>query len=391
MSDFPEPISSLSTPLFTSQLQRTPIADINTDLSDHPQRPRRHTASSSRPDSAIDLYMSDEEEEEDEAQQQAAFDRISGILSSLIQEANEAVHGIEKERVHLLKTTTTTNTTSPSVHSTRKPHRIIMSTNNRRVSMTLASPMSPMSHSPSSSSTQLKKQSTRHLISPSHRPYTLPNPRRSITSRLKKNTISSNSTNSGSIVTDPVVMESFKRLDTSMALIDSLSRDLVPEQQPKTVIVVDTRHHRLTTTLLLLVPLLHIPHSLITMIFDFFISPSHKITMTTASSSSSFSSMVFWASMFAVMNLMVDQAAVIPKRYVASKIRRMSLPGAYVDTKRNHSNRAAATTTHQQKIKTLATVPVKRSWIPTTIQKQYQFRLGEEDEYSKSLQRRNSI
>ncbi|KAI7902853.1 uncharacterized protein BX663DRAFT_508644 [Cokeromyces recurvatus] len=225
-------------------------------------------------------------------------------------------------------------------------------------------------------STQLKKHSSRHQLMnnntfTSHRPHTLPTiPRKSITPRSKRNSNSS-------IVTDPVVMESFKRLDTSMAMIDSLSRDLVPQQpttttNTKTVIVVDpSLQHHMTTTLLLLVPLLHIPHSLITMIFDFF-SSADTITPPFPSS------MLFWAFVFAVINLMIDQVAVIPKKYVASKIRRMSLPGTYAEVikkKRNHGQ--------QQKT-------IKRSWIPKSIQKQYHFQI-EQEEDSPLQRRRNSI
>lgn len=208
---------------------------------------------------------------------------------------------------------------------------------------------------------------------------------------------------------DPIT-ESFKRLDTSMALVDSLSRDLAEGQEKGT-----TTNN--STLLLLLVPLLHIPHSLITMIFDFVTSPSSSSTASTttnqfqlirsSNNSFSFSSMIFWACVFAVTNLMVDQVAVIPKKYLnlstkkmnkSSPLRRMSLPGAFNTTPNKKKSSKVPNSQHkkqQQPIKSTrqTTVPsvTKITWIPATVQQQYQFRLLGEQAAPPQQKRRNSI
>jgi hypothetical protein len=174
------------------------------------------------------------------------------------------------------------------------------------------------------------------------------------------------------LISDPIT-ESFKRLDTSMALVESLSRDLAT---PTTT----TTNKKETNgfTFLLLVPLLHIPHSLVTMIFDFCFKEPSQQQLVRHENSFSMSSMIFWACVFAVTNLMVDQVAVIPKKYVSMiKTRRMSLPGTFNIKKKS------------SKVPATQTAPVKRTWIPATIQQQYQFRLG--NDIPQPQKRRNSI
>lgn len=96
------------------------------------------------------------------------------------------------------------------------------------------------------------------------------------------------------------LLESFQRLDTSMALVDSLSRDLSQQESPQ--------HDHFTA--LFIVPLLHIPHALITTLFN--------------AAPPSLSGMVAWACLFALSNLIMG-----PNKDMDS--RRLSLPGAYHD------------------------------------------------------------
>lgn len=345
------------------------------------QRPRRHTIT--RPDSAMALLSDLEDLEDEDEEQQQTFDRISGILSNLIQEANEAVNGIEQERAHLLKskqndrlfTSSTIITTkrqdTSKIPRPRRSHHSITPSHSRNSSSSTTS-SSTLVNSP----TNMCRSASPTMLNFRRHPNSvrvLPT-RRSITPKRTNNNNSKNM--------DPII-ESYKRLDSSMALVESLSRDLAtpkngnnnqPHQQG-----LDTR-----LTILLLIPLLHIPHSLITMVFDFFLnhntnnSSSLSSNKSSSSSTFNFTTMIFWACVFTVTNLMVDQA-VIPntKQYFIQKVRRMSLPGSY-------KNNTTVT------IPTASTVPVKRTWIPTTIQKQYQFRLGE-DTPPVPQKRRNSI
>jgi hypothetical protein len=364
--------------------------------------------------------LSDMEEDGDDEEQQQTFNRISGILSSLIQEANDAINGIEQERVHLTKSISTSSkrssktprlftsstiitnhnndtskiprprrsrtlnnsSSSSSSSSSSGHHRNVSSCSNSSSTSTntasaLFSPISTstsatLSRSPSPTLGNFKKQLFRHhnTLRPRSCPIIAP-PRRSMTPRTKRT----------SLVSDPIV-ESFKRLDTSMALVDSLSRDLAtPKSIQDTTSLIDSR-----LTFLILVPLLHIPHSLITMIFDFCTASNSTNNNVHLRNTPSFSlsSMIFWACVFAVTNLMVDHVAVTPKtkKHFVSKVRRLSLPGSYNNNMTEKKKKPLTTTN-------TAVVPVKRTWIPATIQKQYQFRLGQE--IPSPQIRRNSI
>ncbi|KAI9352352.1 hypothetical protein BD770DRAFT_393284 [Pilaira anomala] len=448
MSSFPEPMPSISTPIH-------PYADTSTEFNHQTnRRPRRHTIIT-RPDSALGLSS---DMEDDEQEQQEAFDRISGILSSLIQEANEAVHGIEQERVQLLKSTTSTTTTTTKRNTNKvftsstiitnnnlteqskipRPARRsrTLNTHRRGSSSSSSSSSSCTSHSTNTSSALLSPVSTSTsatLLSSSTRS---PSP---IFSTLKKsttfrqsfrpivvnnNTISTTSRRSHTpknnkkhfhhhqLITDPIT-ESFKRLDTSMAMVESLSRDLAspePIQQQQQQQLTNNNY-----TFLLLVPLLHIPHSLITMIFDFITSPTphHQNQLIKSTASFSFTSMIFWTCVFALTNLMVDQVSSkkpvsVTQKNTTIKTRRLSLPGTYDDPIRIKNTTATATITTTATA-TKATAPKatatattattakkqqrshkpKHTWIPSTIQQQYQFRIGKDVPLPPT--RRNSI
>jgi hypothetical protein len=119
-----------------------------------------------------------------------------------------------------------------------------------------------------------------------------------------------------------------------MAVVDSLSRDLAKQQirRKQNKLMMDNNSSKLT--LLLLIPLLHIPHSLITMVFDFCSSPQPPL-IARSGGNGSFTAMMFWACLFTVANLMVDNIK-LPKR-------RLSLPGTFKST-----------------------TPSKRTWTPST-------------------------
>ncbi|CAO3640839.1 unnamed protein product [Mucor hiemalis] len=394
----PEPIPSLSTP-----------SSSTTERNTERTRPRRHTIIT-RPDSAMALLS---DIEDDDQEQQETFDRISGILSSLIQEANEAVNGIEQERVQLLKKKSTSSRKASKTPRVFTSSTIITNHTNEhnskipRPRKLRASNTPSISHvrnvSSSSSTSSIntfplyshpsQQQLFRHhtVLRPQSCPVIqAPTKRASMTPQHKRN-------NSNLIlVTDPIT-ESFKRLDTSMALVDSLSRDLATPTPTKSR---NNNNNSNGLTFLLLVPLLHIPHSLITMIFDFCFTTSasassghsnipnsvHIISRSTTTGSFNLSSMIFWACVFAVTNLMVDQVAVIPKKYLSTitkvkSVRRMSLPGTYHNTNKKKSS----------KVPPPPVVPLKRTWIPATIQQQYAFRIGNNELLPLPQKRRNSI
>ncbi|ORE10554.1 hypothetical protein BCV72DRAFT_260036 [Rhizopus microsporus var. microsporus] len=395
--------------------QSTPIHHSMSVYSE--TRPRRHTIT--RPDSAMALLSDIEnEDEDDDREQQETFDRISGILSNLIQEANEAVQDIENERVHLLKKSKRTSKTpkvytsstiltkhnldtkrtrrtrashTPCVH-VRNPSSSSTTSNNS----TLFSPLSASSASSFSTTTTLSssppsvnKKLFRHTaFRPRQSPSVTGSQRRSTTPRTRKR----------SQTVQDTIMESFKRLDSSMALVDSLSRDLATttEEDDKKSGPLDNSR----MTLLLLIPLLHIPHSLITMIFDFCTSPtvSNRTSTSSILSSPSFSisSMVFWACVFTVTNLMVDQVAIIPKSWILSRTRRISLPGSYTIQSINSSshsssrNSISGSSNNNNSSNKSESKTIKRSWIPKSVHRQYQFQLGQTMEQP-TLKRRNSI
>ncbi|KAL0077885.1 hypothetical protein J3Q64DRAFT_1702664 [Phycomyces blakesleeanus] len=286
-----EPHPSASTPTFGASPAYTS------------DRPRRHTIT--RPDSAMALLSDTSTDDEDI--QQEAFDRISGILSSLIQEANDAVNGIEIERVQMMNRTKSTDSHSRSrLPRPKKPFN--------RPSYTHSSSSSSSTYSSSPSATPDTFLSRSPSPSQSRPPAPLLATKRSITP-LKK-------TATQPKLQDPL-LESFKRLDSSMALVESLSRDLAtdPDAQQRSPI-----ENRLT--ILLLLPLLHIPHAFLNMIFDF-------LTVTESVSyehvqSSSFPVVIVWGFFIALANIIMN--CVVEKPPVITKTRRLSLPGTYTRT-----------------------------------------------------------
>ncbi|KAI8367188.1 hypothetical protein EDC96DRAFT_507218 [Choanephora cucurbitarum] len=252
-------MASLSTPIPYS-------TDLETETN---KRPRRHTIT--RPDSALELLSEDDSDEEI---QQQALDRISDILANLIQEANEAVNGIEKERM-MIK--------SVSLDSRRsripRPKRLVIQ------------PTLLHSAPPTTQTRPVKKR--------------------------QPDTVQRRQP-------DPII-ESFRRLDSSMAMVDSLSRDLASEDM-----ILNSR-----LMLFLLVPLLHIPHSFITMLFD--LCYSHQIRQT---SLFDIPSMLVWTCLLALANLVVGESSPKGKAIRPNKVQ---LPGSFIH-------------------------PNKRTWTPSTVE-----------------------
>lgn len=242
------------------------------------KRQRRYTIA--RPESALKLLTENDDALQEEDQQ---FDRISDILSNLIQEANQAV----------------------SIPLTPPP----------RPSNTL-------------SYTSSKKKSPKRPVSyPSKRSLT-PMPSTTMTTRKHHVAQISNTT--------PVLLESFKRLDSSMAILDSLSKDLVPaassvkkQKKKHAHLTFDTR-----LSALILLPLFHVPHVLISMAFDSISGYDNLMPAASSSASSqsnSFSGMLIWAFIFAVTNVIMVENTLpsAPTHHI--------IPGAY-NVKRRRQN-----------------------------------------------------
>lgn len=257
------------------------------------KRHRRHTIA--RPVSALAL-ISDSSSSDSEDDHQ--FDRISDILTNLIQEANEAVNDDNKDSIPLIRKLSV----SSSVIDV-KPKRVHRTNSARPVSY------------PSSSSLSVRRRSATPL-----------NTIATTTTTMSTTTRKTGGTNA--------LLESFKRLDSSLAIIDSLSRDLAPNEDMVTLqksnrpmlllppsasksttqkrnrfksMLLDTPFDARISALLLL-PLLHVPHALISMVFDNMSSANNDHSSDT---SSSLGGMVAWAFIFAITNLVVDKAVFV--------------------------------------------------------------------------------
>ncbi|KAI7869358.1 hypothetical protein BDF14DRAFT_355365 [Spinellus fusiger] len=314
----------------TPPLERiVPTASQSIPLVSSPSitRPRRHTIT--RPESALGL-LSDYGDSQEEEDQQKTFDRISDILSTLIEEANEAVHGNENTSSKLLKMH------SASCSKLPRPKRIRTPSLHTRDPPACSLPLSPISPpSTAPSPPIIIAQTRRNSRSMTARPLSYPAlvVRRSATPRSVKR--------APMLVQNPLA-ESFKRLDSSMALVDSLSRDLASSSSSSSssassssseISHPSTHTHSTSDTHLaglLLLPLLHIPHALISMVFDSL--PSTHSAFQPPASTSSLTSMITWAICFVFANVMVDHLVPQPTTPLPSlslRTRRLSLPGTF--------------------------------------------------------------
>ncbi|ORZ23007.1 hypothetical protein BCR42DRAFT_127432 [Absidia repens] len=435
----PEPVPSFSMPVVQSPL---------TNTSPPPNyRRRRHTIT--RPDASVELQpdgVGDEHEDQ-------ALDRISGILSTLLQEANEAVQNnsaksfsssnprtSSRPRPHsaLLRSSTLLNSNTPSsrpksiLSLSRLPrptrssqyqrtHDRQSSLSSSTSSVSLFSPVPTTAESPITASsveqqsnyflnhqqTYDKNSNNNHdddIIDISPTEMLQESPSASLfepiyhsgndmfdETRHTRDDYDTNQFEPSSAQTtqyilpryDDPLMESFRRLDSSMAMVESLSRDLAQQQQnydeddetaSLTATIADHSHHmpRLNSFIsststsrltLLFLPLLHIPHALITTVFDTLISSPGNTQTTTwkwsssssssVNASSSFSGIVAWTICFALANIVVTWSGVpSPYRFLTQQLhsscpsfsadivrpRRLSLPGSYQPTSNNDSD-----------------------------------------------------
>ncbi|ORZ08898.1 hypothetical protein BCR42DRAFT_455249 [Absidia repens] len=454
-------------------------------------RRRRHTIN--RPDAASALLTESDEGETDDQ----TLDRISGILSNLIQEANEAVqnNGSTTNRRRSATSTLMKDRRRHSMYSPSQPVDSVIPCRSKSISRLprptrqqqynytwfhdhlsngsssssisptpLFSP-TPIIESPTTSSSVEQQQyqhqqehdseymeyqdtqtdrededgiSDRQTINSASPVDNLENPdtdqqtdsddgftddetqQARDNDELQQQEISHVSTKRRHTLprSDPLI-ESLRRLDTSMALVESLSRDLAEEmRQPHqddeeeeeeeeekeeeietaatvtataakdsvrpTSFISSTSTSKLT---LLLLPLLHIPHALITTVFDTLATPGSTNTTTwnfsspspsssssfvnhtssSSSSPSSLSGMIAWTFFFALANMVISWSGVTaphdfiqqqkqqqrlassplprqtlsdqqPRMNLAVRPRRLSLPGSYRSVNNNSTD-----------------------------------------------------
>ena len=461
----PEPFPSMSTP-----------SKSHHRYGNNQHRPRRHTIT--RPDSALALLSDfddddghgDDDGDDQDSGNEETFDRISGILNNLLQEANDAVkrdhHHIEEEEEEeeyedIMEEKNQINTQDnnemqqqppppiaapPTRHNKQTPpsrlprssssrirpssllvqqqqNRIrgssissstsssssstssfCLDDNNDDDQQPLFSPSSPTSSSIATSPTASigpssplpteypnNKQSVATIIKkpyrqrPSVRPLSCPTLaiQRRPTTPINSRPMSRRASATQTLLRDPLI-ESYKRLDSSMALVESLSRDLASLEKEgddeeesstlssssssKTTTATTTttttmllhhdnnytpngnnhqqQHYAALTaarkllaattrnenqqqqplsmvdprlSALLILPLLHIPHTLISMVFESMSTTEpHHLT-----------GMIAWAFFFAFANVMVDRVVISTSRPVQWLTRRLSVPGAY--------------------------------------------------------------
>ncbi|KAI9321307.1 hypothetical protein BX666DRAFT_1900744 [Dichotomocladium elegans] len=260
------------------------------------KRPRRHTIN--RPDSALG-HIPEACASEDDTE---AFDRISGILSSLLQEAKDAIHGsVDTERSETAPLNG--NSHNDRRHSNVQPLGITR--NSTEASATTYSSENNGSHTRDSSTSSTFSSSATDSSSSIDTPNSLfamtppmtPKPVAPL-SRIKKSArplscpmvfrtstnvsatvASQNSTLRQAVSLRDPLAESYKRLDQSLAAVDSLSRDLVPREEassfsstdlvPSSSSAVANISFKLDLRwALLILPFLHILHAFISVIYD---------------------------------------------------------------------------------------------------------------------------
>ncbi|KAK4510529.1 2-isopropylmalate synthase (Alpha-isopropylmalate synthase) (Alpha-IPM synthetase) [Mucor velutinosus] len=249
------------------------------------KRQRRYTIA--RPESALKMLTENNDALQEEDQQ---FDRISDILSNLIQEANQAV--------------------SIPLTPPRLANTLFISSK--------------------------KKSSKRPISYPSKRSLTpVPSLPSTVMTTKRHHVTQRNNTT-------PVLLESFKRLDSSMAILDSLSKDLIVPAA-NSVKKQRKKHHHLTfdtrLSTLILLPLFHVPHVLISMVFDTISSYDTLMpaaSSATSSQSNSFSGMLIWAFIFAVTNVIMAENA-LPSAPMPTSAHQV-IPGAYNVKRRRRSS-----------------------------------------------------
>ncbi|KAI7877694.1 hypothetical protein K492DRAFT_180492 [Lichtheimia hyalospora FSU 10163] len=294
-------------------------------------------------------FGKENDDDDDDGGQQEAFNRISGILSNLLEEANNAIHGVENEnnsdadasdkREQEDYSNNNIRSSSPAQRGSRHMHpsrlpRPIYTKSRRSSNLSIASSSSCSVYSQTDSLFSPASSTSSRATSPTMSIESRPSSPQKLmvattvspTMVVKKRTsrplscpvlMARRSSGEGGnirqqqqqqqqqrmrrasavVLRDPLV-ESYKRLDSSMALVESLSRDLAAsdkkmqqvkqQQQPSSA---------LRLSALLILPFLHIPHALISMVFD---SLSTK-------DPNNLTGMIAWGIFFALANVMVDR------------------------------------------------------------------------------------
>lgn len=318
-------------------------------------RQRRHT---------INRPISIQEQLPEAHDEEQTFERISGILSTLLQEANNAVNAVEcKQTPRWMQKKDDGDRMIQSLQSISKqisPVDLPRNANNveqqhsnecghdsssRSSSTTTSSSspeLSPSSQSSSSSTTSLDSTTTTTLLW------------RKGSATIKKithPTMNSSSAQYRGALLRGSLVESYKRLDQSMAMVDSLSRDLASSDEldadedqqhndddQETSIFVNGKSPRLfhhesnnnninTTTVdlqlsaFLVAPFLHFPQALISWVFD---------SLSNRDSSTHLTGMLAWCFFFAFANIVVDQAAAgLPAQRIGRCSHNVPVPGSY--------------------------------------------------------------
>lgn len=331
----------------------------------HPMEPRQRRHTINRPASIQEQLPEAHDEEQ-------TFERISGILSTLLQEANNAVNAVEcqqtprwmQKKGHgdmMIQSLQPISKQISPIDLPRNANNLEQqqqqqqhsndcgndSTNSSSSSSTTTSSsspeLSPSSQSSSSSTTSLDSTTTTLLWRKGSA--TIKN--------ITHPTMNSSSARYRGALLRGSLVESYKRLDHSMAMVDSLSRDLASSDEQdaadedkqhndddqETSIFVNGKsppsfhnesnnNNNITTTMdlrlsaFLVAPFLHFPQALISWVFD---SLSNN-----RDSSSHLTGMLAWCFFFAFANIMVDQAAAgLPVTKMGRYSRNVPVPGSY--------------------------------------------------------------
>lgn len=323
-------------------------------------RQRRHTIN--RPTSIQEQLPEAHDEEQ-------TFERISGILSTLLQEANNAVNAVECKQtprwmqkkddgdMMIQSLQSISKQISPvglprnannldQQHSNECGHDSSSSSSSSSTTTSPSSPeLSPSSQSSSSSTTSLDSTTTTTTLLWRKGSATIKD--------ITHPTMNSSSAQYRGALLRGSLVESYKRLDQSMAMVDSLSRDLASSDEQdadedqhhndddqETSIFVNGKsprpfHHESnnnninnnTTTVdlrlsaFLVAPFLHFPQALISWVFD---------SLSNRDSSTHLTGMLAWCFFFAFANIMVDQAAAgLPSQRIGRCSRNVPVPGSY--------------------------------------------------------------
>ncbi|KAI8577355.1 hypothetical protein K450DRAFT_252084 [Umbelopsis ramanniana AG] len=368
----PSPFPSASTPIQTMRHDRVDQANNH--------RPRRHSSVNHQDPILISKHESDDDSE--------ALDRISDILSHLIKEASDAVNGIDRERSKI----TAPKTNAANKHTTgaqvKQPETI--DTQKYTVS-NQKSKLQPHTHHPDQPYFPHRRRSIKSMPPHSHyEPYIEMKEEKSSNNAAKrrstgsigksrwsrgpanKEAIQTNlvaaqrgsplsssfksapSRSSHSVPNSPKIMrlsrrnrllndplmESYKRIDDSLAMVDSLSRDLAADvdttdepsapkdinrsvaSQNSTALARHNPNESLSLVIFLLVQGIHSVLAFLSGMLSLKTSGLHLETLE----SDTFYNALSWAFTYTMGNVLVDQCI---EKVPARPSYRVTIPGEY--------------------------------------------------------------